>query len=84
MTLGKHVSKYKNVQKWMFEFLIKFENRDNKIDRVNWIFITKSINLQLFKLNFVRYWGPLWSKSIFRVQSINREVYGWTIYNKQG
>ena len=31
----------------MVEFLRKFESRGNKIDGVNSIFITKSINLQL-------------------------------------
>ena len=34
----------------MVEFFRKFENRDIKIDRVNSILITKSINLQLFTL----------------------------------
>ena len=34
----------------MLEFLRKFENRDIKIVLVNWILITKSINLQLFTL----------------------------------
>ena len=45
VTLKKHVSKYKNMQKWMVEFLRKFENRGIKIARVNSIRITKSINL---------------------------------------
>ena len=34
-TLRKHVSKYKNMRKWMEEFPRKFENRGTKIDRVN-------------------------------------------------
>ena len=49
VTLRKHVTKYKNMRKWMAEFR-KFENLGVKIARVNSIFITKSINLQLFTL----------------------------------
>ena len=33
-TLKKHVTKYKNMRKWMVEFLRKFENRGIKIARV--------------------------------------------------
>ena len=44
-TLRKNVTKYKHMQKWMVEFLIKFENRVIKITRANSIRITKSINL---------------------------------------
>ena len=36
----------------MVEFLRKFVNRDTKINRVNSIIITESINLQLFTLMF--------------------------------
>ena len=53
----------------------KIENRGIKIARVNSIFITKSINLQLFTLILYGVEGPLWSKAISRVRSINREVY---------
>ena len=45
VTLRKHVTKDKHMQKWMVEFLRKFENRGIKISRVNSIRITKSINL---------------------------------------
>ena len=38
------------MQKWMVEFLRKFENRGIKIARVNLILITKSINLQFATL----------------------------------
>ena len=48
MTPRKHITNYKNMQKWMFEFLKKFENRGIKIDRVNSILITKSINVLYF------------------------------------
>ena len=48
LTLRKHVTKYKYMRKWMLEFLRKFENRGIKIDRVNSIRITKSINLLYF------------------------------------
>ena len=58
----------------MVEFLRKFENRGIKIARVNLIHITKSFNLQLFALIFVRCWGPLWSMAIFSDQSIYRDV----------
>ena len=45
VTLRKHVSKYKHMQKWMVEFNRKFENPGIKIERANLIHITKSINL---------------------------------------
>ena len=45
VTLRKHVTKYKNMQKWMVEFLRKYKGRGNIIARVNSIHITKSINL---------------------------------------
>ena len=45
VTLGKNVSIYKNMQKFMVEFLRKFESRRDKIARVNSIRIIKSINL---------------------------------------
>ena len=59
----------------MVEFLRKFENRGTIISRVNSIIMTKSINLQLYTLNFVRCSGPLESMAFFRAQSIYREVY---------
>ena len=55
VTLRKHVSKYKCMQKWMVEFLRKFEDRGIKIARVNSILISKSINL----LYFCSVGGPL-------------------------
>ena len=45
VTLKKHVTKYKNMHKWMIEFLSKFEKRGIKIVLVNLILITKSLNL---------------------------------------
>ena len=45
-------TKYKNMRKWMVEFLRKFENRSIKIARVNSILITKSMDLQLFTFLF--------------------------------
>ena len=59
LTLRKHVTKYKNMCNRMVEFLRKFENRVIKIARVNSIFITKSINLQLFTLILYSVMGPL-------------------------
>ena len=50
VTLRKHITKYKNIRKWIVEILRKFKNRGIKIARVNSILITKSINLQLFTL----------------------------------
>ena len=50
VTLRKNVSKYKNMWKWMIEFLRKIENRGIKIALVNSILITKYINLQIFTL----------------------------------
>ena len=48
VTVRKHVTKYKNILKWMVEILRKLENPGDKIARVNSILITKSIDLQLF------------------------------------
>ena len=45
VTLKKHVTKYKNMLKWMVLFLRKLENTGIKIARINSILITKSINL---------------------------------------
>ena len=75
MTLSEHVSLFKNMLKWMIEFLRKFEKCDFKIARVNSIFITKCINLVIY-LNFVRRWGSFRSKAIFSAQSIYREICG--------
>ena len=38
------------MRKWMVEFLRIFKDRSIKISRVNYILITKSIDLQLFTL----------------------------------
>ena len=53
----------------MVEILKKSEFGD-KIARVN------SIRMISIYYNFIRCWGPLWSREIFRAQSIYREVYG--------
>ena len=45
VTLTKHVTKYKYMQKWMIEFLSKSQSRVIKFDRVNSIRMPKSINL---------------------------------------
>ena len=45
MTLRKHVTKYKNMQKGMVEFPRKCESRGDKIALIYSIFIRKSINL---------------------------------------
>ena len=50
VTIRKHVTKYKNMRKWMVKCRSQFENRGIKIDLVNSILITKFINLQLFTL----------------------------------
>ena len=44
----EHITKYKHIRKWMVEILRKLENRGIKIAQVNWIRITKSINLLKF------------------------------------
>ena len=58
-TIRKHVTKYKNMRKWMVEFFRKFVIRGIKIARVNSIIITKSINLHLFTLILYGVGGPL-------------------------
>ena len=45
VTLRKQVTKYQHMQKWMVEYLRKFENRNIKIARLTQIRATKSINL---------------------------------------
>ena len=45
VTLKKHVIKYRNMRKYIVEFFSKYESRGDKIVPVNWIRITKSINL---------------------------------------
>ena len=59
VTLRKNVTKYKNMRKWIVQFLGKYENRGIKIIRVNSILITKSINLQLFTLILYAVVDPL-------------------------
>ena len=59
VTLRKYVSQYKNMRKWVVEFLRKFENRGIKISRVDLVLVTKSINLQLFALILNTVGGPL-------------------------
>ena len=63
VTPRKHVTKYKNMQKWMVEFLRKFENCGIKIAKVNIILVITSINLQLFTLILFGVgqgcWGPV-------------------------
>ena len=48
VTLRKHVTKYKNMRKYLVEFLRKSWSRGDKIVPVNSIRITKSINLILY------------------------------------
>ena len=66
LTLGKHVTKYKNMRKWKVEFLRKFENRGIKFSRVNSILIIKSIN---FLLWFCMVLGSVVIKRRFSVHS---------------
>ena len=80
MTLGKHVTKYKNMRKWKVEFLTKFENPGIKIARVNSILITNSMDFQSFTLILH---GARCDVDMFKLtvsaQSIYREVYGSTL-----
>ena len=59
VTLRKHVTKYKNIRKWIVEFLRKSESRRDKIARVNSIFASP---YQWIYFNFVKCWGPLWCR----------------------
>ena len=59
VTLMKHDIRYKNMRKWMIEFLRKLDNRCIKIARGNSIRNTKSINLQLFTLILFGSFGQL-------------------------
>ena len=69
VTLRKHVTKYKNMRKWMVEYLKKFENRGIKIVRVYSILITKCINLQLFTLLFCTVSGVRSDVHIFKLSA---------------
>ena len=46
--LRKYITKFKNMRKWIVEFVRKSERRGDKIALVNSIRITKSINLYYF------------------------------------
>ena len=86
LTLGKHVTKYKNIRKLIVEFFRKIENRGIKIARLNTILITKSIDLQLF--TFILYGvGVRCDVDTFKLtasaQSIYREVYASTYFKLQ-
>ena len=59
----------------MVEVIRKDEDRGLKIALVNSIHITKSINLMFFTVILYGVGVPLWSKTIFRAQSIYRQVY---------
>ena len=59
----------------MFEFLSKYESRDNKISRVNSIRIAKSINFILFRTSVGVRCDVYIFKQTTRAQSIYREVY---------
>ena len=55
------------MQKWIFEFLRKFENRGIKFARVDYILITKSINLQIFTLILCGVGGVRYDINIFEL-----------------
>ena len=74
VTLRKHITNYKSLQKLMVKFLRKSGSCGNKIAEVNSIYITKSINLTLILYGV----GVGCDVDIFKltahVQSIYREV----------
>ena len=59
VTLRKYVTKYKNMLKWILEFLMKFENRVIKIGLDNSILITKISQFTVFTLILYAVGGPL-------------------------
>ena len=60
VTLRKHVTKYKIMQKCVVEFFWKFDNCEIIIAWVSSILITKPNNLQLFTYILYGVEGPLW------------------------
>ena len=72
------------MQKWILEFLRKFENGGIKIAWAKSILISKSINLQLFTLILHTVLEVRCDVDIIKLtasaQSINREVYDWNNY----
>ena len=55
VTLGKHVTKYEHMRKWIVEFLRKYESSDDKIARVTQF---ASPNLSIY-FNFVLVLGSV-------------------------
>ena len=59
VTLRKHVIRYKNMRKWMVEFLRKFENCAIKSGRDDLILIIKIDQFTVIYFNFVWCWGSV-------------------------
>ena len=66
VTDRQHVTKYKNMRKWMVEFLRKVENHAIEIGRDNLILITKIYQFIAIYFNFVWCWG-----SVVMLKSLN-------------
>ena len=70
------IAKYKNMRKFMVEFLRKFENRAVELLELTWF---ESPNQSIY-FNFEQYWGVRCYVDILKLTasfpSINREVYG--------
>ena len=72
VTLRKHITKYKNVRKWMDKFLWKCESHGIKTSRVNSLLITKSINLlQGDRLQIIFFILFTWKKNILNKQYVS-------------
>ena len=74
VTLRKHASKYKNMRKWMIEFLENLRIVALKLLELT-RFLSPNLQFTVIYFNFVRWLGSLWSKAIFYAQSIYRKVY---------
>ena len=72
VTLKKHVTKYKNMRKWMLEFLGKFENRGIKIAR----FLSPNLSIFSYLLSiFCTVLGVRCDVDIFKLTSSAHSIY---------
>ena len=77
VTRRKHITKYKNMEKWMDEFLRKFKNRGIKIARLHQINQFTVIYFKFCTVFWVRWDVDILKQLTDSAQSINREVSAW-------
>ena len=78
ITLEQHISKYKNMRKWMVKFLRKLQSRGDKIARVTSILIIKINQFTLILYGIDVRCDVDIIKQTARTQSIYREINEFT------